>query len=345
MRNQNPKNVIMSLAECVPSMRYDGCEDFSLWQQRSREMLRRLAGTDLIPECDDDFLVKSVTDCGDYTDTYFSFQSEKGYYVPCHILKPKKYQGKLPLLICLQGHTTGMHISIGKAIYEDDSDDINSGDRDYALYGVKNGYCAVTVEQRYMGECGGTKAGPACLHRPADSINALPALLFGRTAIGERIHDVSRAVDVITNPENAVFDCIDSEKIILTGNSGGGTTAFYTACLDERIKIALPSCSVCTYRDSIIDIGHCACNYIPSIARYFDMGDLCGLVAPRRLVILAGEKDSIFPIEGVKSAYNLGKSLYKQAGCEENISLLVGNEGHRYYRNSAFGKLKNLLKP
>ncbi len=47
MRNQNPKNVIMSLAECVPSMRYDGCEDFSLWQQRSREILRRLAGTDL----------------------------------------------------------------------------------------------------------------------------------------------------------------------------------------------------------------------------------------------------------------------------------------------------------
>jgi hypothetical protein len=53
------------------------------------------------------------------------------------------------------------------------------------------------------------------------------------------------------------------EKIVITGNSGGGTASFYSACLDERIKISAPSCSFCTYDSSILDIHHCPCNQIP----------------------------------------------------------------------------------
>ncbi len=339
MRNQNPKNLIMSLADSQPLLRYDGESDFAQWQTAARSKLVELLGLDVINGCDDDLSVRSVTDCGDYTDTYFSFQSESGYYVPCHMLKPKNISGKLPTLVCVQGHSTGMHISIGNPEFDGDEEDIVSGDRDYARIAVRKGYCAVAVEQRYMGECGGTEKGTGCQHRPHDGINALPALLFGRTAIGERVHDMSRAVDVITNPDYALFDCIDTDDIMITGNSGGGTTSFYTACVDERIKIAIPSCSVCTYKDSIIDISHCACNYIPSVARYFDMCDLAGLIAPRGLIIVAGEKDRIFPIDGVKKTYGFAKKLYEAADCDNKINLVIGDEGHRYYANGAFGAL------
>ncbi len=343
MRNQNPKNLIMSLYEnYTPQMRYSNDTVFSEWQKSAREKLVELLGLAVIPHCDDDFGIISVTDCGDYTDTYFSFQSEPNYYVPCHMLKPKNIRGKLPVIVCLQGHSTGMHISIGVTKYDGDEEDIMSGDRDYARIAVKRGYCAVAVEQRYMGECGGTADGPGCYHRPHDGINALPALLFGRTAIGERVHDVSRAMDIITNTSYDLFRCIDADDIIITGNSGGGTTTFYAACVDGRIKYAVPSCSICTYKDSIVDISHCACNYIPSLARYFDMGDLAGLIAPRGLIVIAGKKDRIFPIDGVKETHQLAKSLFKAADAENKINLVIGDGGHRYYAEQAFSALESM---
>ncbi len=342
MNNQNPKKIIMNLAENEPLMRYKSDEDFKSWQAKARKKLTELLGLDLIPCCDNEIAIKFEKDCGDYTDTYFTFQSEPDYYVPCHILKPKCYSGKLPLLLCLQGHSTGMHISIGEAKFDGDDDDINSGDRDYARIGVRKGYCTIAIEQRYMGECGGTEKGTGCQHRPENGINAMPALLFGRTAIGERVHDVIKAIDIITSGNYRLFDCVDINDITLTGNSGGGTTTFYTSCIDERIKVSAPSCCVCTYKDSIIDISHCGCNYIPGIARYFDMSDLAGLIVPRPLIIIAGKDDRIFPIEGVKKTYEAAKALYAAGKCKKNIQLIIGNGGHRYYAEEAFSQIEKM---
>ena len=39
---------------------------------------------------------------------------------------------------------------------------------------------------------------------------------------------------------------------------------------------------------------------LPYIRKYFEMSDLACLIAPRTLVIAAGEKDRIFPIDGTK---------------------------------------------
>ncbi len=343
MRNQNPKNIIMNLAENYkPLLRYNERENFGEWQKTAREKLCELLGLDLIPDCNDDLEIVSVTKCDGYEDTYFSFQGEQGFYVPCHILKPENSKENLPVVICIQGHSTGMHISIGTPKYEGDEDDITSGDRDYARIAVKKGYCAIAIEQRYMGECGGTEKGTGCQNRPVDGINALPTLLFGRTAIGERVHDVMKLTDIVTSGKYELFNCINPEDILITGNSGGGTTSFYAACVDERIKYAVASCCFCTYKDSIIDISHCGCNYIPSVARYFDMGDLVGLIAPRGLVLVAGEKDKIFPLNGVKKAYITAKYLYKTVRAEDKIELVIGDGGHRYYVEKAFKALDNM---
>ncbi len=345
MRNQNQKNLIMSFYENYkPLLRQSDKTDFFEWQKSARSKLRELLGLDIIPSCENDLKIINVTDCEDYTDTYFSFQSEPNYYVPCHMLKPKNISGNIPAIICLQGHSTGMHISIGVPKYDGDEEDISSGDRNYAQIAVRKGYCAIAIEQRYMGECGGTAEGTGCQLRPADSVNAMPALLFGRTAIGERVHDVIRIIDIITSNDSDMFSFIDSDDITVTGNSGGGTTTFYAACIEGRIKQAIPSCSVCTYKDSIVDLSHCGCNYIPSVARYFDMGDLAGLVAPRGLIIIAGKEDRIFPIDGVISTYNLAKSLYKKINADNKIDLKIGNGGHRYYADEAFEALEKMRK-
>ncbi len=342
MKNKNPKHFIMNLVDTTkPDCRYKKKTSFQEWQKTARKKLSNLLGLEYISDCEPDFEITDITDCGVYTDTCFQFQSEPGYYVPCHILIPKHIARKTPVIFCLQGHSTGMHISIGKPIYKGDEETIAGGDRNYAQLAVALGYCAVAVEQRYMGECGGDENGPGCLSKWSDeNINAMATLLYGRTAIGERIHDLRKAIDVVLQH----FDCVDERDIIVTGNSGGGTTTFYAACLDERIRYAMPSCSVCTFRDSIINLIHCGCNYVPGIARYFDMCDLAGLIAPRNLIIVAGKEDIIFPIEGVKKTYEFAKELYQIAGAEEKIALVIGNEGHKYYAKAAFDALDGMRK-
>ncbi|GHU02437.1 hypothetical protein FACS1894147_04300 [Spirochaetia bacterium] len=105
-------------AAIAPSLRWDGKEDFSQWQEKARTKLLELLGLPF-EKCDEQFHIEYREDRGDFTETRFTFQSEEGFFVPCHLWVPKDaspqgVSGPLPLVVCLQGHTTGMHISLGR---------------------------------------------------------------------------------------------------------------------------------------------------------------------------------------------------------------------------------------
>ena len=321
-------------------MRYDGKEDFAVWQTRARAKLSELLGMDKFVRCDDRFEIEYVNETEQYTEYRFILQSEEGYFFPAVLRVPKSSSeksgdGKLPLMICLQGHSTGMHISFGVAKYEKDYALISGGDRDFAVRTVKEGYAALTVEMRNFGECGAKPDGsPNCY------VSAMAAVINGRTTIGERVWDASRAIDAVLSH----FEMIDSERIYCMGNSGGGTATYYIACMDERVKCAMPSCAVCTWEESIAAMDHCACNFIPRIAEYFNMGDLAGLIAPRGLVIVNGKIDEIFRDAGVRECFELAKTLYAAAGRPEGVALVTGPEGHRFYADLAWPVFKEKAK-
>ncbi len=321
--NQNPQILHHSAIELIePKLRYNGEGSLADWQKNARARLASLTGLDKIKAASDDcFTIIEKTECDGYTDYFVKFQSENGYFVPCHLWVPAGKGGKLPMVICLQGHSTGYHISMGRPIFAGDEKTISGGDRDFAVQIVKEGYIALSVEQRGFGECGGTPEGPACM------IPTMTALLYGRTTIGERVFDISRAIDVLTKN----FDFVDADNIACMGNSGGGTATIYAAALDTRIKTAMPSCALCTYKDSIGAMHHCTCNYIPGIVYDFDMGDLCGLIAPRSLVVVSGAQDSIFPHNGVEESVNVAKKYYAAANAADSIAWIEGPEGHRFY--------------
>ena len=321
------------LAGMTPSMRYDGKEPFENWQACTKQKLTELLGLPL-QKCEDEFETEYTEEEEDYQEIRFRFQSEEGYFVPCHLLVPKGEKGALPVVICLQGHSKGMHISLGRPKYPGDEKSISGGDRDFAVRAIKEGFCALTIEQRNFGECGGTEKGPDCYN------SSMTALLIGRTTIGERVWDVQRAIDVLEKH----FPQVDTRKIICMGNSGGGTITYYAGCLEPRIRYAMPSCAVCTYEDSIAAMRHCSCNYIPNIRKYYEMGDLAGLIAPRYLVIVAGREDPIFPINGVKKSYELAKSLFQVAGAEDHCKLVVGEGGHRFYAEDAWPVMNAFIK-
>lgn len=322
-KNQNPALVHLKDVKAIkPALRYDGSRPLVEWQKEARARLITLTGLDKItPAADDCFTIEEVTEEETYTDYRILFQSEEGYFVPFHLWVPKGKEGKIPMVICLQGHSKGYHISMGKPIYPGDENSINGGDRDFARQIIREGYCALAIEQRAFGECGGTPKGPACL------LPAMAALLYGRTLIGERVFDISRAIDAVTKN----FPVVDADKIACMGNSGGGTATIYAAAIDERIKVAMPSCAVCTFKHSIANVIHCSCNYVPNIALDFDMGDLCGLVAPRKLIIVSGALDTDFLHDGFAECAEVAGVYYNAAGVPEDFAWIEGPEGHRFY--------------
>ena len=255
-----------------------------------------------------------------YTLTRFTFASEEGTAVPCYLLVPDTGKSSYPVAITMQGHSTGFHNSIGIIKYpEKDTDYQPRGS--FGLQAVRNGYAALCIEQRGMGE-----RRPS--EKPRDAkmclYTAMTALMLGRTILGERVWDISKSIDVLRDH----FPMCNTDEVLITGNSGGGTISFYAACYDERIKLSVPSCAFCTYEASILDMFHCSCNYIPNAYKYFEMQDLSALIAPRRIAIVAGIEDPIFPIHGVKEGYATLQKIYRVAGAEDKCRMEITPKNH-----------------
>lgn len=319
------------LHELTPAMRYHG-SDFSAWQQKAREQLGKLL---CMPEknADDDLVIEWTQEHETCTEIRFTFVSEAGYRAPAHLLLPRGVERPIPM-ICLQGHSTGMHISLGRPRSEEDQEDIDGG-RDFAIQAIQRGYAAVTLELRAFGESGGTEKGPACAHP------AYTALLLGRTLQGERVFDTMRLIDVL---QAHFADKLNTDKIGLVGNSGGSTCSFYTMAMDERVTLGAISCAFTSYYSSIGVGCHCPCNYVPGLARDFDMGDIAGLIVPRPLIIINGRHDPSFPWDEAVTQLDLVRPLYAQGGNADKVVHLIGEEGHRFYPDIAWPEINRLMK-
>ncbi len=327
----------------TPSMRYDGKKELSAWQREARAKLEELLGFNEIrknaikPEIEIEY-DKYAEDL-DCREIRFRVTTEENVTVPCHLCIPKDAKGALPVAITMQGHSRGMHISLARPKYPTDPETINGGDRDFVRRALREGVCGISVEQRCFGE-NGSKEGTAGV--PDCTEVAMRALLLGRTLVGERVWDILRLIDALST-DARFAEIIDINKLICLGNSGGGTATIYASALDERIKISVPSCSVCRYADSIGARYHCECNFVPSIAKYFDMGDLCAMVAPRDLVVINGVLDTDFPIDGAKACVEVGREAYKAVGRENAIVHVIGDGGHRFYADDSWPHIHKAL--
>ena len=75
------------------------------------------------------------------------------------------------------------------------------------------------------------------------------------------------------------------------------------------------------------------------------MGELACLVAPRKLVLINGGIDPIFPIKGTKEVYTVIEKIYKKEDVADNCRLVIMPERPHYFdRDVVFGTLKEVRK-
>jgi dienelactone hydrolase len=299
--------------------------DYETWRQAVAEKLRALLGLDVIAEnaCPVVIDIEETVEFDSYKRIRLTYESERGNFVPAYLLIPKQGKERYPLAIALQGHTSGFHNSIG--VIKSELDHLWQPVDCFGLQAVEHGFAALCIEQRGMGETRSRRYPSGGLH--ACSFTAMTAINLGRTIIGERVWDVSRGIDAL---EQLAFPEIDLSKIMIMGHSGGGTATFYAGCCEERIGYVVPSCSFCSYRASIMDILHCVCNNIPGASRWFEMEDLACLIAPRKLAIMTGKLDEIFPLSGVEASYETVKTIYQAAGVPMNCRMVIMPKAHNW---------------
>ncbi len=320
---------------------FDESKDFATWKEELREKFIELTGLREIEanaSKDPRFEIEEEVQKDGYKQIRCSFESEVGSSVFFYVLIPDglKEDEKRPMVITLQGHSTGAHNSVGIELYDEDHEYQETRGK-FAVQAVNEGYIAVAIENRGMGE----RAATSIFDENGKRLRwiqysemercyyeAMTAVLMGRTILGERMFDTKRTIDMMLEHFGKH---IDQKKIVITGNSGGGTMSYYAPCYDERITLAVPSCAFCTFPESILHIYHCSCNYIPHAFKWFDMQDLSALIAPRRLVTVNGEVDFIFKVEGVKRGFETIKKIYEKAGAPDNCRSLIHDSGH-YWR-------------
>ena len=164
------------------------------------------------------------------------------------------------------------------------------------------------------------------------------SMLLGHPIIGRKVWDIMRAIDYLQTREE-----VDPAKIACLGLSMGGTITMYTTAVEERIKVGVISCYLNTFKDSIMAMEHCECNYLPGVLNYGEMYDICALIAPRPLLIESGKNDPIFPFYASEFAFNKVKKVYKSLGEEDKLAWDVFEGEHRFSGKMAFDWLKRWL--
>jgi dienelactone hydrolase len=197
--------------------------------------------------------------------------------------------------------------------------------KDYALAPVRMGYVTLTVEPMAFGERRDTlDMTGQDKSKPCDRAVSL-MMMLGRTLAGQRAHDLRSALDFLqTRPE------VIGDRIGLMGISGGGQMTLWTAAIEPRFKVAIVSGYFNRFADSILGINHCACNFVPGLARDLDMVDIAAIEAPRPMLIQSGAKDEIFPVQATREAFADLQKIYAQYDAEDRLTLDIFDDGHRW---------------
>ena len=312
------------------------------WQAELRETLARLLGGLPAERCDlDPHLIETVAEEG-FTRELVVFQSLPGEYVPCYVLIPRGAAPPYRPVIALHGHgPAGARHVVGLVAGEAEAEHARLSNYDYARQLALRGFLVFAPTMRGFAE----RMEPPPLRDDSDEMwmssceaAGYNALLCGQTLLGLRAWDQRRLIDYIetrAEPRAPGLACV--------GLSGGGTATLYTAALEPRITCAVISCAFNPYRDSIMPLSHCACNYVPGIVQYAEIADIAGLIAPRPVLIEAGTQDRSFPVAGTRRAVDDLRRIYECFDARQAVETDIFEGGHRWSGAKAYGWLDREL--
>jgi len=245
------------------------------------------------------------------------FESQPHFYVTGNLYLPKTGNPPYPGVLFPLGHESG-----GKS----------NGDWQQALGDfARRGYVCFTWDPIGQGERvqlydPDLEEGKISESTSEHTNIGIQCLLVGDNLARYTIWDGMRALDyLLSRPE------VDSARIACTGNSGGGTHTAYLSALDDRIKVAMPSCYITSWRRLLESIGPQDAEQCipPWIGQGLDHGDFVLAFSPKPYLILSAIRD-FFSINGARETYQEAQHVYTVMGASAKVSQFEADNGHGY---------------
>ena len=239
-----------------------------------------------------------------------------------------------PVVICMQGTNSGAHLNLGEVRMPADVYKVARGSA-LALQAADNGYIAVSFERACFGERRERYLDKSSASPTVDA--AFHTLAVGETLLGQTVAELE-ALRLWIGSELA-----PSAPVYLAGYSAAGTAAITAAATHpEFAGIAVGGC-VGMLCDTIIRRGAGGYNDIPDILKWFEFDALMVLLAPRPCLVIAGEKDHIWPYSVGEPVVASARRAWQELDAEERLKLVQAPHGHTYYPELMWPAFKQLL--
>ena len=259
--------------------------------------------------------IVGVVERDEYVIEKLIFESRPQFFVTANVYRPKGETGRMPAIVVPCGHTDN-----GKA---------GETYQRFCMLAARYGFVTLIYDPVGQGERlqlwdeakQASRAGPGTKeHRVLGN----QCYLTGSNLMGYRAWDASRAIDYL-----ASRDDVDSARIAMAGNSGGGMVTLQYAAFDDRIAAAFPSCAVASFaaKTRALLIADPEQILYGTLKRGIDHVELLASFAPKPLLIGSAVQDYV-PIEAARKTYQEVQRAYRIAGAEDHVAMAEADTGH-----------------
>ena len=253
-------------------------------------------------------------------------QLSRYYTVPAYILIPDG-KGPFPAINLLHDH--GAHLFIGKektirplacedSVVIKDAEVWSAGGYEGQFFGdflARHGYVVLSTDAPMWGERG-QKEGP---RRDKYDMIAGNMMMYGIDLCAWMTYDDISATDYLASiPE------VDSRRIGCTGWSMGAYRAWMLSALSDRIKAGAAVCWMVTtdeqmsFKYARTENGGFA-NCFPGLRRWLDYPHMASIACPKPMLFINGSQDKLFPVAGVKKAFQIMHDTWDSQGCGDRL--------------------------
>lgn len=277
------------------------------------------------------------------------FALSRWYKVKAYLLVPdgkskrksNKSEAKYPAVVVMHDH--GAHLTIGKekvvrpfGVSPEVMADADAwveqlyGGQYLGDYLARNGFVVLAIDMPLWGERGRAEGAD----RKKYDIIAGNMMMAGVNLCAFTHYDDLASIDFL-----ASLPFVDADRIGVAGLSMGAYRSWMAAALSDKVRAV---CAVCwmvstdaqlTTKYGRKENGGFA-NTIPGLRNWLDYPDIASLVAPRRMLIVAGSEDKLFPLPGVEKSFGIMRDVWKAFDASDNLSAHILKQKHEFTKEN-----------
>lgn len=310
-------------------------KDFAKWKAQARHVLAEcMQNLQPAPKA----YAMEVTD-REQRDGYearkIRFNLSEWSRVPAYLLVPGG-EGPFPAIVLLHDH--GAHFSIGKEKMVrpfhvapevmEDADQWASQCYDGQYVGdylARHGYVVLAVDALFWGERG---------RKEGTSYDAQQALASNFLQMGASWGAFINVDDMRSAEFLASLPFVDKERVGSLGFSMGAYRSWMLAALTDVVRASASICwmntteHLMTLTNNQNKGGSAYAMLIPALRRYLDYPHVASIACPKPTLFFNGTRDKLFPIEGVKDAYQEMEAVWKSQGASDRLVTKLWDEKH-----------------